>query len=110
MATRKGPAVIDLGDLVTRAARTSTVRHGINNVADVTMARARMIAASSGAYAFGRALTRVNGIRPGSKAKGGYRRPFARVQASTEGAEDVEHGGVGITRQSILARATGRVR
>ncbi len=102
--------VIEFGDLITRAARTDVVKDGIGAVADDTIGKARGIAAAVGANAFGRSLKRVDGIRPGSKARGGYRRPFARVIADAEGSEAVEHGGVGVTRQSILARAAGKRR
>lgn len=100
-------ARFELNDGITEALATSTVRRGIDDVADGILPRAASIASSAGADAFARGLFREDGIRPGTEAVGGFRRPFARVGSRSEGAEAVEHGDVGVTRQSILARATG---
>lgn len=96
----------ELNDGITEALQTSTVRRGISNVADGMLPAAAAIARAAGANAFADGLFREDGTRPGTEAVGGFRRPFARVGSRSEGAEAVEHGDVGVTRQSILARVT----
>lgn len=100
-------ARFELNDGITEAMQTDTVRHGIDEVADGILPRAVAIARAAGAVSFAESLRREDGTRPGSKAVGGFHRPFARVIATSEGAEAVEHGDVGVTRQAVLARATG---
>lgn len=98
---------IEINDGVAQAMETDTVRAALAAVADGVLPRAVGLANAAGAYSFARSLHRESGTRPGSHAAGGLRRPFERVIADSEGAEAVEHGDVGVTRQAILARATG---
>lgn len=99
-------ARFELNDGITEAMQTDTVRNGIADVADGILPSAVAIARSAGANAFADALRRSDGIRPGTEAVGGFRRPYSRVESNAEGAEAVEHGDAGVTRQSILARAS----
>lgn len=99
------PKVILGKDLIGEAARSAPVRKAIRDKADRVLPRAQRLAYAAGAKAFGDSLRVEEGTRPGTKSSRGYKRPFARVIATSADATAVEHGDVGVSKQAILRRA-----
>ncbi|MBT1630454.1 hypothetical protein [Curtobacterium flaccumfaciens] len=101
------PKVILGRSITDQAAASPAVRRAIRDKADRILPRAQRLAYAAGAKAFGDSLRVEEGTRPGTKSSGGYKRPFARVIATSADATAVEHGDVGVSKQAILRRAMG---
>lgn len=68
--------------------------------------RAQRLAIEAGAPNFAKALRVVEGRRPGSKARDGIKRPFARVTANLTDELKTRDAGAKISRTQILRRAS----
>ena len=92
-------------ELIERAMHSGPVWRGLAAKARRVHPRAQRLAARAGADAFGRALRVVEGVRPGTKAQGGVRRPYARIQATVTEEMKVADVRARLTRTQILRRA-----
>ena len=92
-------------ELLEQAARTPAVLAALRAKADRMLPNAQRVAAGAGAVEFGRALRVEEGVRPGSKAKGGLRRPYARVTADVTEEMRTADAGSKLTRTQILRRS-----
>ena len=101
------PKVVLGRGIIDQAAASPVVRRAIRDKADRILPRAQRLAYAAGAKAFGDSLRVEEGTRPGTKSSGGYKRPFARVIATSADATALEHGDVGVSKQAILRRAMG---
>lgn len=101
------PKVVLGGDIIGAASRTDAVRRALRDKADRILPRAQRLAYTAGAKRFGDSLHVEEGTRPGTKSSGGYKRPYARVIATSEDATAQEYGDAGVSKQAILRRAMG---
>ena len=101
------PKVVIGRGIIDQAVRNPAVRKAMRDKAERILPRAQRLAYAAGAKQFGDSLRVEEGTRPGTKANGGYKRPFARVIATSADATQVEHGDVGVSKQAILRRAMG---
>ncbi len=93
-------------ELLERAASSPAVRAALRAKAARALPRAQRLAAAAGAQRFSRRLRVEEGTRPGSKAEGGFRRPYARVTATLTDDDQAADAGAKITRRQILRRAS----
>lgn len=89
-----------------QAAVHPTVRRMLSERAHRIRGRARSLAREVGEERFADALRVEESIRPGRKAKGGFKRAQARVIAGYEGASTVEFGGRFLPKYRIMQRAS----
>lgn len=83
-----------------------TVLRAMRAKADRMLPRAQREAAQAGAVEFSKALHVEEGVRPGTKAENGMKRPYVRVTADiTENMAEADYGAK-LTRQQILRRAS----
>lgn len=83
-----------------------TVLRAMRDKAARMLPRAQREAARAGAVELSRALHVEEGVRPGTKAENGLKRPYVRVTADlTEDLKDAD-AGASLTRQQILRRAS----
>jgi len=75
------------------AARSPEVAAALLAAAQRILPRAQRLAYAAGEKRFADALRVESGVRPGTKSPTGVKRPFARVIAGSEDAEEVEFGG-----------------
>lgn len=68
----------------------------------------RATAYAANAPALARELRVVTGVRPGAKARGGLKRPFARITAEITPPVRVEMRGAKLSPRKILRRGAGR--
>jgi hypothetical protein len=101
------PKVVVSRSTLDEVARSRKVSDALEAKAQRMLPRAVRLALAAGEVDFANALHIENGIRPGSKSPKGIKRPYWRVIADTENAEDIENGNAGVTRQSILKRSMG---
>ena len=90
---------------IDEAARSADVAAALKEKAERILPVAQRLAYAAGAKDFGDSLHVEVGVRPGTKAKGGVKRPYARVIAGSEDAEAAEYGDKGVSKQAILRRA-----
>lgn len=86
------------------ALQTTAVRAALRARAARALPRTRAIAYSTGAAEFAKALKTTEGTRPGTGAKDGLRRPYARITAEVTPEMDRADGRTQLTRQMILRR------
>lgn len=101
------PKVVIGRGIIDQAAASPKVKQALRDKRDRILPRAKRIAYSEGAKEFGDSLRAEDGVRPGTKSSGGYKRPFSRVIATSADATAREHGDVGVSKQAILRRAMG---
>ncbi|PZE23858.1 hypothetical protein [Curtobacterium sp. MCBD17_028] len=94
-------------DTLDEMQRSEPVRKALLRKAARILPRAQRLAAEAGAIEFSRSLQIVSGIRPGTKSPRGYKRAFVQVIATSDDAEDLEHGNAGVNKQAILRRSIG---
>jgi hypothetical protein len=97
--------IVITAELLERVAELDGVRGGLEKRARLMLPRAERIAAGAGAVEFGRALRVDTGVRPGAKAEGGLRRPYARVVAIVTEEMDQADAAATMSRRQILRRA-----
>lgn len=100
-----GKPLVPSTALLEQAAQHPAVRAALRAKAERVLPRAQRLAAAAGAVAFGRALDVVEGTRPGAKAQGGMRRPYARVTATVTDEIREADAGASLTRRQILRRS-----
>ena len=89
-----------------QALAAPSVRAAILAAATERMKRAQYLAYKSGRIHFGDNMRVVTGVRPGSKAKYGQKRPFARITSTVTEDEHAEDGrGAKLSRTQILRRS-----
>lgn len=92
-------------ELMEQVMNSPTVRAALRAKGERMLPRAQREAAAAGAGEFGRALRLVEGVRPGTKAEGGVKRPYVRVQAEvTEEMKDTD-ASARLSRTQILRRS-----
>lgn len=89
------------------ALHSPAVRGAVRARANALLPRVRAVAYSANAPALARALEVVEGTRPGSKARGGLRRPYARVEAEVTPAVRAEMRTAKLSPRKILRRGGG---
>lgn len=99
---------LDIRRIIQEAAQTPAVRRQLRQRATRIAARAEALAARSGLPEFAASIKVVDGVRPGSKARG-FRRPYSRVVATHDRANAIERGGGREQKRRILARAARAV-
>lgn len=97
--------VIVSRETLDKAARNPQVIKALRDKADRMLPRAQRLAIAAGLPEFAKAMRVEDGVRPGAKSPKGIKRPYSRVIADMEGAQDFEHGNANVSRQSILARS-----
>lgn len=96
---------MDVSKQLQAALDSPAVRAALVAKAARMLPRAQRLAAEAGALGTAKALRVLEGTRPGSKARGGMRRPYARIQVDL--TEDViaRDARARLTRTQILRRA-----
>ena len=94
--------------IIQQAAQADSVRAALLAEAQRILPIAQRIAYQEHATRFGDSLHVEAGIRPGTKAKQGLKRPYARVIADSEDAEAQEYGTAQRVKTMILARAASQ--
>lgn len=92
-------------ELIEAAMNNPAVRAALKAKAERIAPRAQRVAAAAGAVEFGRALHVTEGVRPGTKAEGGVKRPYARVEADLTEEQRIADAGATLTRNQILRRS-----
>lgn len=95
-----GPSTDFLNEVVQSAA----VRQALENRAARALPAAKAVALSSGADAFAQALHVETGTRPGTEAREGLKRSYARVTATVTPEMKRADAAAKLTRQKILRR------
>lgn len=88
-----------------QVARNPRVQAALRAKAERILPRAQREAAAAGAVEFGRALHVTEGVRPGTKAQGGLKRPYARVEADITDEMRAADIRAKLTRRQILRRS-----
>lgn len=86
---------------------TPAVRVALAAKARRVLPRAERLAIQANAFEFARTLRIEQGVRPGARAKGGLRRPFARVVGDATEEVRTADARASMTRQEIMRRAAG---
>jgi len=89
-----------------QALNSAQVREALNARARLILPRAVRVAATAGASQLAARLTTESGTRPGTKATGGMRRPYARVMADMPQDARVADAGAKLTPRAVLRRAS----
>lgn len=89
-----------------QVAQNPAVRAALRAKAARMLPNAQRVAAQAGANEFGRSLRVEEGVRPGTKARGGMRRTYVRIVGDATDEVDKEDAGASLTRQQILRRAS----
>lgn len=84
--------------------QSDKVVNGLDNRARGALARARALALRSGNVGFARALKVTTGTRPGTRARRGLKRTYARVGARVDRRIQLQDAGARTTRRQILRR------
>lgn len=92
-------------ELLEHAAQSPAVLAALRAKAARVLPNAQRVAAAAGAIEFGRELHVEEGVRPGTKATGGLRRPYARVTATVTDEMRTADSGAKLTRRQILRRS-----
>lgn len=88
-----------------QALAAPSVRAAILAAATERMKRAQYLAYKSGRIHFGDNMRVVAGVRPGSKAKYGQKRPYARIESTTTPDEQAaDNRTAKLSRTQILRR------
>ena len=98
----------DLSEIIKQAAHHPKVREALEAQARLLLPRAQRIAAEAGALEFGKALRVEIGVRPGTKAKDHFRRPYARIIATVTEEMKTADRRQKMSRTKILRRAAAR--
>ena len=93
-------------DAVNELLQLPTVRRALAARAARLLPAAKALALSSGATEFARGLRVTEGTRPGTGAKRGLRRTYARVGAEITPAVLAQDRAAKLTRRQILRRAS----
>lgn len=99
---------IDTRRIIQEAAQTPQVRRQLRMRATRIAARAEALAARAGLPEFAASIKVTDGVRPGAKASG-FRRPYSRVVATHDRANEIERGGGRQQKRRLLARASRAV-
>ncbi len=91
---------------VRQAAEAESVRRAMRARAARILPRAQRLAYDAGATQLGDALRVQEGTRPGSKARRGLQRPYARVVADITPEMAAADARAKLTRRQILTRAS----
>ncbi|ANC31432.1 hypothetical protein [Isoptericola dokdonensis] len=91
-------------ETIQQAALTDAVKAALAAKARRVLPRAQRLALSAGADELAGALHVDTGVRPGSKA-GGFRRPFARIEAEVTDEMKEADADARLTRRQILRRS-----
>lgn len=86
-------AIVIGHETLDEAARSPEVAAALKATAERILPRAQRLAYEAGEIRFAEALRVETGTRPGTKSPKGVKRPFARVIAGSEDAEEVEFSG-----------------
>ncbi|UYG15766.1 hypothetical protein BRM3_08920 [Brachybacterium huguangmaarense] len=100
---------LDTRRIIQEAVQTPAVRRSIHLRASRIASRAKALAARQGLPEFAASIDVVDGVRPGTKARG-FRRPYSRVVARHDKANEIERGGGRYGKSRILARAARATR
>ncbi|PFG19872.1 hypothetical protein [Serinibacter salmoneus] len=100
---RKQP--LDVDALAARALESPAVREALRRRAEQLLPRAQRLAYTAGANSFAKSLRVEQGTRPGTKAKNGLQRPFARVVGDSTDEIARADAAAKLTRRQILRRA-----
>lgn len=100
---RKQP--LDTEAIAARALESPAVREALRRRAERLLPRAQRLAYTAGANTFAKSLRVEEGVRPGTKAKGGLQRPFARIVGDSSEEVRIADAGAKLTRRQILRRA-----
>lgn len=92
-------------ELLEQVAQHPAVRAALRAKAQRMLPRAQRLAAQAGAREFAQELHVEEGTRPGTKAEGGLRRPYARVVAEVSDDMRSADAGSKLSRTQILRRS-----
>lgn len=92
--------------LLEQVANMPAVKAKLRDKAERVLPRAQRIAAAADALELGRRLHVEEGVRPGTKADGGLRRPYARIAAKIDDDLKDKDARAKLTRRQILRRAS----
>lgn len=95
----------DFSQVIDAAAKHPAVLAALRAKAQRMLPRAQRLAHQAGANGFAEELHVETGTRPGTKAEGGFKRPYARITADI--TEDIEErdAGASLTRTMIMRRS-----
>lgn len=100
---------MDTRRIIQEAAQTPAVRRSLHLRAIRIASRAKAMAARQGLPEFAESIDVSDGVRPGAKSRG-FRRPYSRVVARHDMANEIERGGGRYGKFRILARAARATR
>ena len=93
--------------LLEQAAQSPTVRAALRAKGARVLPRAQRLAAQAGAIELGKALRLTEGVRPGDKARDGFRRPYVRIAADLTDELKAADARATLSRRQILRRSAG---
>ena len=89
-----------------QAFASPAVRAAVEDAARSRLAKARYLALKAGRPNFAEAMRVVVGVRPGAKARGGLKRPYARIISTiTPEQHAADNRTAKLSRTQILRRA-----
>lgn len=92
-------------ELLEQAMGTPTVRAALRAAGERVLNRAVGEAGKAGALQLAKRLRLTEGTRPGTKASGGIKRPYARIEADMDEAARAADSRARLSRRMILRRA-----
>lgn len=92
-------------ELLEQAMTHPAVLAALRAKAERILPHAQRVAAGAGAVQFGRSLHIEEGVRPGTKAQGGLRRPYVRVVGDVTPEIREADAEAKLTRRQILRRS-----
>lgn len=99
-------AKIELSRVYEQVMAAPSVKAAILAAANSRLVRARYLAYKAGRTHFGDSLRVVTGTRPGTKARYGQRRPFARIESAiTAEQHAADNRTAKLSRTQILRRS-----
>lgn len=93
-------------DKLNEVMRTGEVRRALRQKAQRALPRTKAIAYQVGAAEFAEALRVDEGVRPGTRARGGLRRSYARITAEVTPEMQRKDARARMTRRMILRRGS----
>lgn len=94
-----------IGAAIEAAMHHPDVLRQLRDRAEQILPRAERMAHQAGASAFAKTLQVETGVRPGSKARDGVQRPFARVIGYSTDEVEAADAAARLTQRQILRRA-----
>jgi hypothetical protein len=93
-------------EFIEHAMNQPAVRAGLDAKARRMLPRGQRLAAAAGATELAKALRLERGVRPGTKAVNGIRRPYTRLTADLTDEMKARDARARLTRRQILWRAS----